>query len=249
MHLKVIACEVLAREFFYCAACARHTVDIKLMPQGLHDNADTCRAELQAEIDAVSPEKFDAVVLGYGLCSNSLVGIRGGRVRMVIPRAHDCITLFLGSRERYARLFAQYPGTYYYTSGWLEYASRGGERVAYSQKSGLAARRAWQELVEKYGEENASYLSAAMSQWEQHYTHGALIRFPFMPHADLEARVRAICDENGWEYLEIEGNLKLMQDALDGRWRTADFLNLAPGKEIEARYNDEIIGCRPHAAG
>ena len=244
MHLKVIACEVLARELFHCAAQALNTVDIKLLPQGLHDNADACRAELQAEIDAAAPEVFDAVVLGYGLCSNSLIGIRAGRTRMVVPRGHDCITLFLGSRERYAKLFAERPGTYYYSSGWLEYGSRGGERVGYSQKSGLAQRMAYEELVAKYGEENAEYLLGSLSQWETNYTHAALIRFPFAQQLGLEEKVRAICREKEWEYVEIEGDLRLIRAALDGPWDPKDFLIVEPGQEIEARYDDDIIGCR-----
>jgi len=38
----------------------------------------------------------------------------------VVPRAHDCITLLLGSKERYAKLFGERPGTYWYSAGWLE---------------------------------------------------------------------------------------------------------------------------------
>ena len=243
MHLKIIACEVFAREIYHCAARALNTTDIALFTQGLHDNSDTCRHELQAEIDAVPPEQFDALLLGYGLCNNSVVGIRAGRLRMVIPRAHDCISFFLGSKERYAREFAECPGTYYYTSGWLEYESRGGERVAYSQKSGLAKRAAYEELLEKYGEENAGYLVESMSQWEVHYTRGALIQFAFTRHLGLEEKVRAICEQKNWEYSEIPGDLRLIQDWLDGRWDPERFLVVEPGRRIEARYDDEIIAC------
>ena len=244
MHLKVIACEVLAREFFHCAASARHTTDIKLLTQGLHDNADTCRAQLQAEIDGASPEQFDAVILGYGLCNNSLAGIRAGQVRVVIPRAHDCITLLLGSKERYAERFAVHPGTYYYSSGWIECETRGGERVAYSQKSGLAKRLARQELIEKYGEENGQYLFAVSSQWEVNYTHGALIRFPFTAGLELEEKVRAICEEKIWSYMEVDGDLRLIRHALAGQWNQEDFLIVEPGGEITACYDDNIIGCK-----
>jgi len=241
MHLKVIACEVLAREVFYCAARALNTTDITLLTQGLHDNPDTCRRELQEAIDAVQPEAFQAVFLGYGLCNNSTAGIRAGRVPMVIPRAHDCITLFLGSKERYARLFRRQPGTYYYTSGWLEYKDRGGKRVEYTQKSGLAKQMAYREMVEKYGEENARYLVEALSAWEVRYTHGALIRFPFARRLGLEERVRAICRERGWEYCEVRGSLRLIQDGLDGRWDERRFLVLRPGEEIQPRYDRLIL--------
>ena len=188
IHLKVIACEVAAREFFHCAARSVNTMDITLKPQGLHDSSDACRKELQPLIDAVDPKEYAALFLGYGLCNNATVGLRAGRVRMVIPRAHDCITFFLGSKERYARIFTRRPGTYYYTAGWVNVHERGGEHATFNQKSGLAKHMAYQELLEKYGEENAKYLFDSMSSWEAHYTHGALIQYPFTRHLGLEER-------------------------------------------------------------
>lgn len=258
MHLKVIACEVLAREVYYCAARAINTVDIELMPQGLHDNSDICRERLQPAINAASPEVFDAVLLGYGLCSNAAVGLRAGCVPLVIPRAHDCITLFLGSHERYEEQFRQRPGTYYYTSGWLEHTSRGGDRPVYAQKSGLARWLAYEELVEKYGEENADYISQTMDQWETHYTHGVLIRFPFDGYLGVEDKVREICAEKGWTYDAIPGDLTLIQDLLDGKWACPEsaatdegddrFLVLQPGASIEACHDGNILRMRPAGA-
>ncbi len=249
MHLKMIACEILSREIFYCAARALNTVDLTLLTEGLHDNSDVCREQLQAHIDSADADKFGALLLGYGLCNNSTVGIRAVRVPTVVARAHDCITLFLGSKERYAKLFAQQPGTYYHTSGWLEYESRGGKRVDYSHKSGLAKRMVFEELVDKYGEENARYLIETMSNWEVNYTHGALIQFPFTRKLGLAAKVQAICKEKGWEYCEIKGSLRLIQDGLDGRWDPKRFLVLQPGEEIRARYDDEIIESAPSSPG
>jgi hypothetical protein len=243
VHLKVIACEVAAREFFYCAARSVNTMDITLKPQGLHDSSDACRKELQPLIDAVDPKEHEALFLGYGLCNNATVGLRAGRVRLVIPRAHDCITFFLGSKERYARIFTRRPGTYYFTAGWIDVHERGGAHATFDQKSGLARRMAYQELVEKYGEENAKYLFESMSSWETHYTHGALIQYPFTRHLGLEEKVRAICAEKKWEFEEIRGSLKLIQDGLDGNWDPERFLIVEPGQEIKARYDDSIIEC------
>ncbi len=243
VHLKVIACEVAAREFFYCAARSVNTMDITLKPQGLHDSSDACRKELQPIIDAVDPEHYAALFLGYGLCNNATVGIRAGRVPLVIPRAHDCITFFLGSKERYARIFTRRPGTYYFTAGWIDVHERGGEHDTFDQKSGLAKRMAYQELIEKYGEENAKYLFDSMSSWETHYSHGALIQYPFTRHLGLEEKVRAICAEKKWEFEEIRGSLKLIQDGLDGKWDPKRFLIVEPGQEIKARYDDSIIEC------
>jgi hypothetical protein len=37
----------------------------------------------------------------YGLCNLALTSLRARAVPVVVPRAHDCITLYLGSRQRY----------------------------------------------------------------------------------------------------------------------------------------------------
>ena len=232
MHLKAIACEVMAREFHHAAARSRNTVEIEFLTQGLHDNPDVCRREIQSRLEQADNEKFDAVLLGYGLCNNGLAGVRAAGRPVVIPRAHDCITLLLGSRERYAGEFEHHPGTYYFSSGWLEYSGRKGERVEYVQKSGLTARMAYQDLVEKYGQENARFIQETMSAWTVHYTRGAYIRFPFTDHLDHPVQVRAKCEGNGWDYAEMSGDLSLVQALLDGDWTRDRFVVVEPGQAI-----------------
>lgn len=245
MHLKVLACEIAAREIYYCASRSANTLSIELLSQGLHDNSDVMRETLQKAIDGVDASDFDGLLLGYGLCNNGIAGLRSRELELVVPRAHDCITFFLGSRERYAEEFDEHPGTYYYTSGWIEYPERRGEKPEYSQKSGLGSTykqmRQYEELVEKYGEENAQYLMDVMGQWQEEYTHGALIDFGFVSHLSFDERVRAICGERGWDYLQLQGKLDLLQDWLDGRWDEERFLRVPPGHEVQPDYRGAII--------
>ncbi|HRU05043.1 MAG TPA: DUF1638 domain-containing protein, partial [Candidatus Brocadiia bacterium] len=247
-HLKVLVCEVLTREYYHCAARSTNTCEVTLFSQGLHDNPEICRQTLQPAVDAADPKRFAAVVLGYGLCNNALAGLRAGRTPLVVPRAHDCITLFLGCRRRYAQVFAEQPGTYFYTSGWLEYPYRGGERVQYTQSSGLARRRKFDELAAEYGEENAAFLVETMSAWEVNYKRGLYIRMGFCERLGYEERVRSVCREKGWEYAEVEGDLSLVQDSLDGRWDSDRFLVLEPGEEIAADYGEGILRAKPRTA-
>jgi hypothetical protein len=248
MRLKVIACEVVARELYWCAARARHATDITLLPQGLHDNSDTLRGRLQDAIDAADPDRFDALLLGYGLCNNSLAGVRAGRVPLVVPRAHDCITLLLGSKERYAKLFGECPGTYWFSSGWVECRERRGERFDPRQNSGLGPdyRGAdFSELAARYGEDNAKYLAEFMGHWEDHYTRGVLIRFDFDRRLGLDEEVRRLCAEKGWSYAEEPGDLSLLQAGLDDEWDAARFLTLAPGQAVRPRYDENILDAQP----
>ena len=67
---------------------------------------------------------YDAVVMVYGLCGRATAGITARDVPVVIPRAHDCITLFLGSRARYSEQHENQPGTYWYSPEIISSAAR-----------------------------------------------------------------------------------------------------------------------------
>ena len=43
---------------------------------------------------------IEAIVLAYGLCGRGTAGLRPLRHKLVIPRAHDCITVFMGNCKR-----------------------------------------------------------------------------------------------------------------------------------------------------
>jgi len=123
MRLKLIACEVLFREL--CDACAHssHQVNPEFLPKGLHDlGGKPMAAKIQDAVDRTAEGACDAILLGYGLCGNGLDGVTARHTRLVAPRAHDCIALLLGSRQRYQAYFDANPGTYYRSTGWLERA-------------------------------------------------------------------------------------------------------------------------------
>jgi hypothetical protein len=90
------------------------------MEKGLHDVGTKKMSEkLQVEIDKVDAGKYDTILLCYGLCNNGVCGLHSP-LPMVIPRAHDCITLLMGSKERYKDYFDHNPGTFFFSPGWLE---------------------------------------------------------------------------------------------------------------------------------
>ncbi len=163
------------------------------------------------------------------------------------PRAHDCITFFLGSKERYQRCFTERPGTYYYTSGWLECPKRrgdkgsvwGGALLPAGANQGLGS--AYEEWARKYGEDQAKYLVEEMSRWAQSYSHGTLIDFEFARHLKLREQVREVCAEKGWEYDELPGDLGLLEAMLEGRWEDAAFLVVQPGQKIVATFDEKVI--------
>jgi hypothetical protein len=246
--IKVIACEISFREICHAAARSPNLHDLEFLTQGHHDVPCHGRGEIQKRINAVPAGKYDAILLGYGLCSNILSGLTSPHTPLVIPRAHDCITFFLGSKERYQKLFSERPGSYYFTSGWLECRKRRGLKpgdpgtMFMPANAGANLNATYESWVKKYGEEKAKYLREVMGDWSTHYSHGVLIDFDFTKPLKLDEQVKQICAERGWEFEQVEGDLRLFQRWMDGDWGEGDFLVVPPGRTVEASFDETIIG-------
>jgi hypothetical protein len=246
---KVIACEIALREICHVAAQSPHLVDLEFLTQGYHDVPAQGRDEIQRRIDAVPAGRYDAILIGYGLCSNILTGLHCAHTPLVIPRAHDCITLFLGSKERYQELFEAKPGAYYYTSGWLECVRRRGvgalqQGTTYMPSNfKVAADATYAQWVEKYGEEQAQYLREVMGGWAASYNAGVLIDFDFTRQLGLREQVERICADQSWRYEELPGDLSLFRRWLAGEWNEEDFLVVPPGQSVEPSHDSGVIRC------
>ena len=121
MRLKLLACEILRREIDSLTADSPHHIDVEFLPQELHVIGRVrMKNRLSEHLAAVNEDSYDALLLGYALCSGGIAGLSAGTIPLIVPRAHDCITFFLGSRERYQHYFFANGGTYFLTTGWFE---------------------------------------------------------------------------------------------------------------------------------
>lgn len=240
MRLKLLSCEVFFREVCLLAAGSPHTSDLEFLPKGLHDlGADKMRDRLQEYVDRADDARYDAIVLVYGLCNNGVAGLKARHTRIVIPRAHDCISLFLGSRERYRDRFNDHPGTYYRTTGWLEHAdSNGAGDVTVSQKLGLFMQR--EELVRKYGEDNAEYIMETMGDGLANYDRLAFIRMGLDCEDAFRTTASAEASRLGLTFEEIAGSMELLRKLIRGEWDN-DFLLLEPGQVLAPSHDDGVI--------
>lgn len=253
MYLKLIACEVALREICQTVARSTNIVDLEFLTQGLHDRPAQGGQVLQQRIDAVPAGKYDAILVGYALCGNLIDGLQARHTKLVIPKAHDCITFFLGSRERYQKLSQDMPGAYYYTSGWLESVRRRGAQMTPGHPAYLPARaddttghdQAYQHWVEQYGEAKAQQLLEVMKGWTENYTHGVLIDFDFTKSLHLHEQVCSICAHHGWHFEEIEGDVRLLQHWVDGEWDASRFLVVNPSEKVTPSYDDQVLRTEP----
>lgn len=244
MKIKCITCDALVRPFYYCASIAKNIVDIELVKRGLHNHPDNLRSQLQSIIDRTGSE-YDAICMGYGLCGQSIAGLKAPTIPLVIPRAHDCITLFLGSRARYQDQFENYPGTYWYAHDYIEREDGSGGALSLGAETlGTNLEAEYQRYVEKFGQENADYIMTVMGAWQKYYQRSVFIDMKIGDSSQVRAKAMSQADERGWEYAEIPGHLTLIQKLLDGAWldnQDQDFLVVQPGQSIRMTYSEDII--------
>ncbi len=246
-RILALTCEVLARSVYLCAARSPHIVDVHLNRRGLHDDPPNLRTTLQSQLkDADAP--YDAVVLAYGLCGGAAAGLRAGSIPLVVPRAHDCITLFLGSRDRYSEQFLGHPGTYWYVQDYLERSEDGSAFGGVGSGSDATTQATYEEYVEKYGEDNAAYLMEALGAWRSHYDRAAYVDMG-VAHPDAaglaEVRARSDAERRGWQFDKLAGELILIRKLIDGEWDEADMLVVAPGEELAMSYDERVIKAVP----
>jgi hypothetical protein len=242
MTFKLISCEIFYREI--CAAVARspHTIDIEFLPKGLHDIGSLGMLErLQATLDRVDGAKYQAVLFGYGLCNNGIAGLTARTLPLVIPRAHDCISLFFGSKERYLEYFNEHPGVFFKTTGWIERGVDSGELSQMSIQRLTGMDQSYEVLVARYGEDNAKYLWSELCDMSKNYRQFTFIEMGVEPDDSFEARTRDEAAARGWVFEKVAGDLSMIQRLVDGQWNEQEFLIVRPGGRVVANYDDNII--------
>jgi len=209
--LLVLACAVMEQEI---RRFQNGRVDFKFFDYGLHRTPESMSKVLQMEIDQVHEGEYDGIVLGYGLCSNGVAGICAHKFSMIVPRIHDCISLFLGSPESYQEQSKQHPGTYYLTPGWIE--------------KGETPISKFNFYAQSYGEETARWV---LHEEMKNYTRILLINTgvyeiePYQKIARQNAEFLAI------SYQELRGSPIFFKTLVEGPWRK-DFLVMERGHSI-----------------
>lgn len=232
-RIAVVTCAVLETEVAAFVQGLSWIEAVFVLEQGLHNEPDRLRRELQAMItQAEDSTNADAVVLGYGLCSRGAEGVCTRRCQLVVPRAHDCITLLLGSRSRYNEYVRRFPGTYWYSPGWNRHHVPPGEE---------RYRRAYEQYRKQFDEDSAAYLMEMEQQWMRTYNRATYVDLGVgTTDADL-AYTRACADWLGWTFDRQHGDPALLLALLSGRWNSEDFLVLEPGETLRLVADDRVI--------
>jgi len=184
---------------------------------GLHLRPNDLREYLQRKIEETS-QQADVLLLGYGLCSMAVVGIRATSATLVIPRTDDCIGIFLGSCAAYRAQIEQEPGTYYLTKGWIEVGDSPFEEH--------------KRLIQKYGEAKAERMTRLMLK---NYKRLGFINTGQREIERYRAYASRAAEQFGLCFEEIQGSSSLVRKMVLGPWDD-EFVVVPPGQTI--RFED-----------
>lgn len=231
--VAVITCAVLEVEIEHLARLAPNLRRIERLPQGLHNTPNDLRLRLQEAIDTVEEDPAVAtIVLGYGLCSRGTEGVTSRRCRIVIPRAHDCITLLLGDKDRYARYVDEHPGTYWYSPGWNKHHVPPGKRRFDLLRN---------QYVQRYGEDNADFLMQTEQAWFKEYSRAVWVDLGIGRSEEDVQYTRECAAWLGWDFDDQKGDPALLRALLEGPWDETRFLTLQPGQTLKMTADERIV--------
>jgi hypothetical protein len=246
MRLRAIVCEVFTREIEEILPRCPHQVDLEIVTMGLHDLGAAMTPCLQQRIEAADTSGYDAIVLGYALCGRGTEGLRAGTTPLVLPRAHDCIGVLMGSRQKHQAYFENHPGVYYRSRGWSEFQKPGKTlQPAWAMERGrLGERRTVEELIAHYGEDNGKFLFEQFTAYRHKYSGLTYISTSPSGEDASREKAREEARREGWIFEEVSGSRRLLEQLVNGEWSAEDFLIVPPGATVRATFNNEIVESR-----
>jgi Protein of unknown function (DUF1638). len=253
--LKLLSCEVMRAEIEWLLADMGldGAIDVDWFEMGLHQQPEKLNAELKKRIAACEGQGYDAILLMFGLCSNAVNGLEPpADSRLVIPRVHDCISIYLGSAGRYLAEHAAEPGTYWFSRGFLHRTDGVGigEDGLGSDFGGMdddgqrvSAAEMRRRYTEEYGEENADYLMDTLFEsWKTNYRRAVYLEWADNPDAEEDRRrVAEYAAENNWEFAVMDADLRLLRDLLKRAWGSGEFVVVEPGQKLAATNAQDAL--------
>ncbi len=208
-HSRVVACQVFKPEIL---ALGVPEDKIIFLEQGLHRTPDELHRRVGLELAAFEDDDtVDTVILAYGLCGGGLEGLSSGRLKLIVPLAHDCIPILLGDP---GRPIAE-PGVFYLSAGWIDF--------------GQTPLTEFFVTAERLGEDNARWTTREILK---HYREVALIDGPLVREPAYWAYAQEMAGLAGLACGRVPGSFTWLKRLLSAR-NTAGVGVLLPGTRIE----------------
>ena len=225
METVILACDTIRDEVVKAAREVGCPYPFHWVESGLHLVPDSLRTRLQEELDQL--QGVERVLLAFGFCGNSVVGLSTRDFELIMPRVDDCITLLLGSRECREACSAD-GGVYFLTRGWLE-----GEFNLW---------REYETVRERHGPERTERIYRKLLA---HYRYLGLIDTGAYDANALLPEVQRIAEILKLETRMFSGSGAYLERFFSGPWDAAEFVVVPPATTIELGH---VTGARDGGA-
>lgn len=210
MKTVVIACQTLRDELRLAIKETGVDYPVIYVESGMHNKPELLHKRIQDQIDMI--DNVDVILMVFGYCGNSMLGIKSSHCKIVISRIDDCISLLLGSVE--VRRRTSQDGTYYLTKGWLD--------------NELNIIGEYERCVVRHGEERAMRVMKTMLS---NYCRFMLIDTGAYSIESIIPRTQEFAAKLNLRHEIIHGSPRLLQKLLLGPWDD-EFIMLEPGQEF-----------------
>ena len=211
MRIAVVACQTIRDELRLALQETGVNYPVLYIEAGLHNKPGALHGRIQRELDML--DNVDTVLLVFGYCGNSMLGVKSAKFQIIVPRVDDCISLLLGS-TRARREISQEMGTYFITKGWLECE----QNIIWE----------YERCVVRYGEQRALRL---MKRMLGHYRRFMVIDTGAYPVGSVMPRTSAFAQKLAMRHEVVPGSPRLLHKLLLGQW-DEEFIILQPGEEF-----------------
>lgn len=212
MSAVVVACQTIGDEVNKAIAETGVKHPVIWLESGLHSRPELLRERLQEIIGKTTNVEY--IILCYGYCGNSLLGLSSPVARLVAPRVDDCISLVLGSCEKREALSREM-ASYFLTRGWI------------LNENNII--KEFERCSERYGKERAEKVLKIMLE---HYKRVVLIDTGAYPLNDAcLTKSYELAEMLGLKHQVVKGSIDLMKQLLTGPW-DENFVVVEPGEEI-----------------
>lgn len=212
MKEVIIACEMLENEVQIALNKSQNNAAVIWLERGLHEQPTKLKEAIQSTIDSIDA---DYILIAFGLCGNALEGIKSDHARLVIPRYHDCIHMFLVTDDNPRP--ATRADCLYYTDGWFN--------------SDMIMLRQYERFKEKVGEEKAKRVFKKIFK---HYRGICLIDTGAAWREVALEQAQKSSDLFELEIFEEKGSHSILFRLFAHEW-DEDFIICAPGEAISSR--------------
>lgn len=227
----LVACDVFLEEIRAYPNLVSRFCTTELLEMGMHDYPDRLKQSVQAAIDSIERAfQVDQIVLAYGFCGGGTLGLKTSRAELVVPRAHDCISILLGSAQKHERLQKDSPRTYFYSPGWVrEKRVPGPDREKWIREKYEA--RYDDDMIDEIVEadyeayeiyNSAGYVDIVSNHAARHYC-------------------KDCCQTMNWEFKDLSGDKSWWEALLKGDFDPNRFLILKPGQTSALASGSGVI--------